>query len=202
MASKVFFPDGLIVDISGQAPSPSKDFCQVQVTQDAVIFRWWKILPPTRNDSNVPPIEYKDTYEDFIYDDRMHSEIERVFGAPTLEYLKAVVNGHPDYITRLSPDILKRIILKLELEDINRLGQTNKLFRELCKSDGVWEQIYRLYSETPVTKDLQNLAAEEGWKQLFFTNKLQLQRRIRKQMRKQNEGNNGTTEGRLAFLTE
>jgi len=45
----------------------------------------------------------------------------------------------------------------------------------LCSGDGVWEKIFRREVETPVTPELEVLAEREGWKRLFYTNKLQLQ---------------------------
>ena len=46
---------------------------------------------------------------------------------------------------------------------------------KLCHSCELWERIYRKYSETPITPELEMLAQEKGWRRLFFTNKLQLQ---------------------------
>ena len=46
---------------------------------------------------------------------------------------------------------------------------------QLCNSNTVWEKIFRREVETPVTPELEALAEKEGWKQLFYTNKLQLQ---------------------------
>jgi len=39
-----------------------------------IIFRWWKIVPPTRADSKTYPVEIIDSYDDFLHDDRLHSE--------------------------------------------------------------------------------------------------------------------------------
>lgn len=38
-----------------------------------IVFRVWKIVPPTRADSHTPPAEYKNSHQEFEYDDRCHS---------------------------------------------------------------------------------------------------------------------------------
>ncbi|KAL4688441.1 hypothetical protein H8959_004693 [Pygathrix nigripes] len=57
---------------------------------------------------------------------------------------------------------------------------------ELCMSDKLWEQIVQSTCHT-ITPDVRALAEDTGWRQLFFTSKLQLQRQLRK--RKQKYGN-------------
>ena len=39
-----------------------------------IVFRLWKIVPPTRADSHTPPAEYRNSYKDFYDDDRCHSK--------------------------------------------------------------------------------------------------------------------------------
>lgn len=182
-----------LVDYTDVANAPSKDFYHVFVTPTQFIFRVWKIVPPTRADSHVPPYEFKNTYEEFKHDDRCQSEIVRLAGEPTLNYLLGIEEGRLDYICRIPREAQIRIILNLDLEDIQRLGRTCKMFRELCHSCELWERIYRRYSETPITPELEMLAAEKGWRRLFFTNKLQLQMQLRRL--KKHEGGH-------AFVTE
>ncbi|XP_013414045.1 F-box only protein 36 [Lingula anatina] len=175
--------DGIILDYSDTAPAPSKDFCQILIDHWQVIFRWWKISP--RNEGKkAPPGEIKESYDDFLHDDRTQSEVHRVFGVHFLEYVKRIAEGHIDYFPRMPPEHIIRILSYLELEDLARVAQVSKQFRELCNSNELWEKIYRANSETPITPQLQQLANEQGWKKLFFTNKLQLQVQLRRQSRK------------------
>lgn len=52
----------------GTAPSPSKDYCQLLLTFDHVIYRWWRVT--RRHDADkFHPGEIKDTYVDFSGDD-------------------------------------------------------------------------------------------------------------------------------------
>jgi hypothetical protein len=56
-------------------------------------------------------------------------EISRVFGSQTLDYILNLVNGHIDYLPRLSDELLIKIISLLPLEDIIHLSMVSKQFR-------------------------------------------------------------------------
>ena len=58
-------------------------------------------------------------------------ELRKIFGKHTLEYIKLLVEGHIDYLPRLSRDLLLKIIHYLELEDIGALACVSKQFREV-----------------------------------------------------------------------
>ncbi|EPY82323.1 hypothetical protein CB1_000661014 [Camelus ferus] len=49
----------------------------------------------------------------------------------------------------------------------------------LCRSDSLWEQIVQSTCDH-ITPDMRALAKDLGWRQMFFTNKLQLQRHLRR----------------------
>jgi F-box protein 36 len=102
-----------------------------------------------------------------------------------------------DYLARIPEALLLKIVSHLSLEDVSRLAQTNKKFREvrffarfspkkqlklvllkLCRSDRVWIQLYERYYSKEITKELLNLAQKKGWRTIFFTNKIRLQVRF------------------------
>ena len=59
-------------------------------------------------------------------------DIARFFGMSTLNYIINIVEkGKIDYLCRLPEPILIRIISFLNLEDIAKLAQVNRLFREV-----------------------------------------------------------------------
>nr|XP_055156367.1 F-box only protein 36 isoform X2 [Nyctereutes procyonoides] len=153
-----------LLEIVGQGPAPSKDYYQLLVTRSQVIFRWWKISLRSEYRS-AKPGETKDSHGAFLENSHLQ--------------------GKFDFLERLSDNLLLSIISYLDLEDIARLSQTSRRFAKLCTCDKLWEKIVLSACDT-VTPDMRALAEDMGWRQMFFTNKLQLQRRLRK--RRQGQG--------------
>ncbi|CAI9165234.1 unnamed protein product [Rangifer tarandus platyrhynchus] len=173
-----------LFEIVGQGPAPSKDYYQLLVTRFQVIFRWWKISLRSEYRSTKPG-ETKETHEDFLEKSHLQVQIALIFGSRILDYVFNLCEGKFDFLERLSDSLLLNVISYLDLEDIARLSQTSRRFAKLCTSDELWEQIVRSSCDH-ITPDMQALAQDMGWRQMYFTNKLQLQRHLRK--RKQRQG--------------
>lgn len=187
-----------VINHCAQAPSPSKDYCQLIVNFDKVIYRWWKIT--LRNYGDVSPGEIKDNFEDFDNDEIIKHHISWAFGVNFLNYINNVVtNAKLDYLARLPEPIIIKIISYLALEDISKLSQVNKEFRELCRSDRVWVLLYQKYYTRNITKDLYNLAQKKGWRNIFFTNTIKLQVELR---REANGENNEQDEERYGSIAD
>ncbi len=45
---------------------------------------------------------------------------------------------------------------------------------KLCRSDKVWIELYKKYYSNTITDELYALAERDGWRKLFFTNKIKL----------------------------
>ncbi|XP_024419590.1 F-box only protein 36 [Desmodus rotundus] len=172
-----------LFEIVGQGPSPSKDYYQLLVTQSQVIFRWWKISLRSENRSSKPG-ETKESHEDFLENSHLQVQIALIFGARTLDHVFNLCEGKFDFLERLSDNLLLNIISYLDLEDLTNLSQTSRRFSKLCRSDKLWELIVQSACDN-ITPDMRALAEEMGWRQMFFTNKLQLQRQIRKRRQRQ-----------------
>ena len=164
---------GVLLNHAARANAPSKDYCQIYVTTQQVIFRIWTVT--LRKKAAISPGEIKDSIEDFEHDERAHSEIQLAFGKEMLDYVKALAHGNIDYLARLPISLLIRIIEYIPLEDLAHLAQVSKMFRELARSDDLWQQLYFDHTQAPITHELETLADAVGWRKLFFTNKLQLQ---------------------------
>lgn len=176
-----------IFELGAQAPSPSKDYCQLVMTHNMVIFRKWRITLRSDSESRYPS-ETKDSYEDFIYDENLQDEIARVFGLNTLVYMQNIIEkGKLDYLLRLPENVIIKIISNLDLEDLSRLSQVNGLFRQLCRSDKVWMTLYKKYYSSEITRELLQLAERDGWRKLFFTNKIKLKLELRRQAKGNND---------------
>ncbi|KAM7104456.1 F-box only protein 36 isoform 1-T1 [Molossus nigricans] len=171
-----------LFEIVGQGPAPSKDYHQLLVTRSQVIFRWWKISLRSEYRS-AKPGETKESHEDFLENSHLQVQIALIFGPRILDYVFNLCEGNIDFLERLSDKLLLKIISYLDLEDVARLSQTSRRFSKLCRSDRLWELIVE--SACDVTPDLRALAKEMGWRQMFFTSKLQLQRQIRKRKQRQ-----------------
>ncbi|XP_055467891.1 F-box only protein 36, partial [Psammomys obesus] len=113
-------------------------------------------------------------------------QVALIFGAKILDYVFNLCKGKLDYLERLSDNLLLKIIFYLDMEDISRLSQTSTRFAKLCKSDPLWEQIVQTACDT-ITPDMRALAKDVGWRQMFFTNKIQLQRQICRKRQKQRQ---------------
>ncbi|KAM4552442.1 F-box only protein 36b [Odontesthes bonariensis] len=178
-----------LFEISGRGPPPDKNFYHFSLNKSEVIWRWWKISPRTV-DRYSKPGEQRESHRDFLDDTWLQSEVSVVFGQRVLQYTKALCKGHYDYLERLPDSLLLRIINCLELEDVGQLGRTSQRFKELCGSEEFWEQAVRLRCNT-VPAEVALLALEVGWRSIFFTNKLHLQKllsRRRLRYEEQQEG--------------
>ncbi|KAH0624036.1 hypothetical protein JD844_007340 [Phrynosoma platyrhinos] len=94
--------------------------------------------------------------------------------------------GKFDFLVRLPDPLLLYIMSYLELEDIARLSQVSHRFETLCNSDKLWEMIVQNLSGK-ITPEMRSLAQEVGWKQFFFTNKIQLQLQLRRRREKRTD---------------
>ncbi|RUS81821.1 hypothetical protein EGW08_010413 [Elysia chlorotica] len=173
--------DGSLYQRTDTAPSPSKDFVQVFVTPTEIVFRLWKIVPPTRADASQLPAESRATYAEFLEDAKMRGDIERTLGDRELAYLDNLLQGHIDYLNRLSRKVLLNIMYMLDLVTISKLSQVNKYLRELCSSDALWSKLYMQNTTQPITHELLMLTDKKGWKEVFFMNKVQLQMLLRRE---------------------
>jgi F-box protein 36 len=188
------YPGHILYEKTGQAPAPSKDFHQLLVSETEVTLRGWKVS--VRKDQRlIPPSQRKISWDEFDEDTRMQSEISRIFGEETLSQVHALICG--DWLIRLPVDLIMKLCGYLELQDIARLAQVCRKLRDVCCSDKLWENIYRTHCDT-VTEKVISLAAEVGWKKLFFTNKLQLQKEMRRRDRQRNNPSNSEN----LFITE
>merc|ERR1712168_977869 len=156
----------------GQAPSPSKDYHQILVTDEHVIFTTWRISL-RKGPTSINPVKIKLSHDDFYFDTQISFGIRNVFGEDTLAYVQGLV--HQDWLVRMTEPILIKIFSYLDLSDIFRLTPVCRHFRTLCNSNLLWKSIY----ETPCVnvKDVIVVLGDEiGWKKMFFTNKIQIRK--------------------------
>lgn len=166
----------VFIEKVGQAPSPSKDFHQLVVNENEVIWRTWRIAI-RRDQRGLPPSTKKVPWQDFDDDTLLQGDISRVFGEETLKHVHAVVCG--DWLIRLPPRVIVHIASFLDLIDIVHLGAVCKITRKICASDLLWEKLFLAYCDT-VTDEIRILAKQHGWRKVFFTSKLELRVKLRR----------------------
>ncbi|XP_048362458.1 F-box only protein 36 isoform X2 [Sphaerodactylus townsendi] len=169
---------------------PSSRAIQYEVQYNAeqgspvqITFRWWKISLRSEFRS-AKPGELTESHDDFLDDPSLQIQIAYIFGPGILDHIINLCQGKFDFLARLPDQLLLRIVAYLDLEDISRLAQVAHRFERLCNSDQLWEMTVHNLCEN-ITEEMTALAREVGWKQLFFTNKLQLQLQLRRRRQKE-----------------
>ncbi|XP_053488291.1 F-box only protein 36-like [Ictalurus furcatus] len=157
----------LLFEISGQAPSPSKDFVQLTVTKTQVIWRWWKISLHVKL-QGMSPGEMKHSHEEFLNDNRLQRQVGLVFGSQILEYTLGLCEGRFDYLERLPDNLLLYFLSYMSYQDICHLSQTSHRFKKLCDSNKVWQQAVRR-SSIDITPEIETLAKRFGWRKIYIT---------------------------------
>ena len=94
-----------------------------------------------------------------------------------------------------------RICTMLDLQSISRLSQVNRHLRRLCTSDQLWNVLYSQHQGRP-SQEICAVANDIGWKAVFYSNKLQLQKELSRRRRGRDEYG-GSSEGTGdTFLTQ
>lgn len=122
-----------------------------------------------------PPVRVKQTHDDFYYDGQVTSAIRTIFGEDVLAHVQGLIHG--DWLLRMRDSILVKIFSQLDLSDIFRLTPVCRRFRTICNSNTLWKAIYEMNC-SKVTPDIIALGEEKGWKKVFFTNKIQVQKEV------------------------
>ena len=100
--------------ITGQAPSPSKDFFELIVAKDRVIWRAWRIK--YKNHKKITPTEERLTYDEFENDGKIHREVASSLGEDVLH--TALGYTSKEWLARLPRGLLVKIFQMLEVNDL------------------------------------------------------------------------------------
>ncbi|XP_026224123.1 F-box only protein 36a isoform X2 [Anabas testudineus] len=147
-----------LFQISGQGPPPQKDFFQLVITKNEVIWREWKISLQL-DCRGAPPKDMSTPHQDFLQHKMLQHQLGAVFGRRILEYTKSLCQGKFDYLERLPDDMMLHIMSYLQLKDTAHLAQ-------LCNSEKFWEQTVR--NCAGFTSDIEIIANVMGWREIFF----------------------------------
>ena len=172
----------ILLEKVGVAPAPSRDYGQLLVTKDHITFRMWRITARVADAIKYHPKQWIDTYADFIGDEASQREIQRFFGTHTLREVKNFALGGNGLLW-LPENAMLRIGACLNLLDIKRLGSVCRHLNKFANSDELWKSLFKRHSTGAIPEVLVKVAEKQGWKKVFFTNKLQLQVQMRKEQR-------------------
>ncbi|XP_051255490.1 F-box only protein 36a [Dicentrarchus labrax] len=156
-----------LFEISAQGPPPPKDYFQLVITKNEVIWRSWKISVRLEA-RGAAPKELKTSHQDFLHNKSLKYDVDAVFGQRILDHTILLCEGKFDYLERLPDDILIRIMSYLQLKDTTLMAQVSHRFRKLCNSEKFWEDTVRNRC-AEFTSDMEGIANAMGWKKLFFT---------------------------------
>ncbi len=80
-----------ILNIAAQAPSPSKNYYQLLMTNKHITLRWWEISRRASMDSRYPG-EKKLTYDEFLEDDELiQRKLHKVLKVLNKYFLRVVI---------------------------------------------------------------------------------------------------------------
>ncbi|XP_040901755.1 F-box only protein 36a [Toxotes jaculatrix] len=156
-----------LFQLTCQGPPPTKDFFQLVITKNEVIWRSWKISLQLGY-RGAPPEELKSSHHDFLERKILQQNVGVIFGQRILEYTISLCQGKFDYLERLPDDIMLRIMSYLQLKETTLLAQVSHRFRKLCNSEKFWEHTLRNRCDG-FTNDMENIANAMGWRWTFFT---------------------------------
>ena len=104
---------------TGQAPSPSKDFFELVVAKDRIIWRAWRIK--YKNHKSIMPSEDCLTFEDYQYDGRVQTEVTKNLGDDVLQISLAYASRQ--WLSRMPMGVLLKIFSFLAIKDICSMSQ-------------------------------------------------------------------------------
>ena len=110
-----------IFETSSVGQAPSKDFFSLIVRKDSVVWRSWKITLRCNKSLPSEAIQSWKDFEGSSRGKRLQSEIQRVFGTDTLNYVLSLVTQ--SWLPYLKSEIMIEILVQLDLFDIARLAQ-------------------------------------------------------------------------------
>lgn len=118
--------------------------------------------------------------------------MKRVFGESTLHHIERIISGSNDVLSCTPEPLMLRICAMLDLQSIAQLSQANRHLRKLCLSDKLWSNLYHQHQGNP-SLDICSLANDIGWRKVFYSSKLQLQKEISRRRRTYPRDSTATT---------
>ena len=107
----------------------------------------------------------------------VQDEVRRTFGEDTFLHIDSIISGSNDRLSCTPESIMMKICTMLDLQSISHLSQVNRHLRKICTSDQLWNALYTQHQGHP-SQEICAVASDIGWKAVFYSNKLQLQKEL------------------------
>ncbi|CAK9805310.1 F-box only protein 36 [Anthophora plagiata] len=143
------------------APSPSRDYYGLRVSNDKVILYLWRI---SHGPHKTPLVRTSD-FDDFNRDYQLQEEIRRIFGEYLLKHVRNIASGNNTLLT-LPKCLIEKLIKYLTVQDIAKLSSLSHISKEIFDDNFVWATLYKKYKRTK-NKYEESRIYTYNWKQLF-----------------------------------
>ncbi|OAD54994.1 F-box only protein 36 [Eufriesea mexicana] len=144
------------------APSPSRDYYGLRVSNDQVTLYLWRIS----HGPHKTPIVRTSGFADFKQDLRLQDEIQRIFGEYLLKHVENITSGKNTLVT-LPKCLISKLIKYLTVQDITKLTSLSRICKEVFDDNSVWETLYKKYTPVIRYKHEKFHTIACNWKQLF-----------------------------------
>ncbi|XP_022917922.1 F-box only protein 36-like [Onthophagus taurus] len=152
------------LQLYARAPSPSRDYYGLTITQSKIILNIWNVS----YGPHVYPKRHISSLEDFVDERYMQHDIQRTFGDYALSFVKSFA-AKERRLECLPMKIFLKIARFLATNDILHLSQTSKIFFDICNSEGIWRILYKKKIKRRVMLSDIERGTEIGWKQALKT---------------------------------
>ncbi|XP_017797438.1 PREDICTED: biorientation of chromosomes in cell division protein 1-like 1 [Habropoda laboriosa] len=144
------------------APSPSRDYYGLRVSEDQVTLYLWRI---SHGPHKTPLVRTSD-FDDFNQDRQLQEEIRRIFGEYLLKHVKNIVSGNNNLLT-LPKCLIERLIRYLKVQDIAKLLSLSHVSKEIFDDNFVWAALHKKYKQRTRNRYEEFYTPTYNWKQLF-----------------------------------
>ncbi|CAH1101062.1 unnamed protein product [Psylliodes chrysocephalus] len=148
-----------LLQLYARAGAPNRDYYGLTIAESCICFNVWKV---TRGPHYFPRQKIMDV-EDFKYDKHVQEEIRTSFGETVHEYIVNLSNRQRK-LENLPQKAFMNVIKYLSINDVLRLGRTNKIFYELCNTEAVWEEMFKKILGRRPSSEEKLSAIDYGWK--------------------------------------
>ncbi|XP_017779767.1 PREDICTED: uncharacterized protein LOC108565030 [Nicrophorus vespilloides] len=139
-----------------RASAPLRDYYGLTINEKEVILNVWNIT----HGPHVFPRRLRCPLQELEHDKSLTVAISNFFGKHVLQYSLSVAKKDPK-LQSLPSKIFLYILRYLATKDILSLGQSSKIFFELCNGQPSWKMIFSRRKDSKMETPKRNVVAEQ-----------------------------------------